>query len=94
MSAWISHVCTIAVNCVLQEQEEPLPHLSCFKKGFLKIVVISIMNPLWKETAMIKLKFMEKGYSHHPSTSPRSLKRTSSWVSSAQWVIHYPSKYT
>lgn len=52
------------------------------------------MNPLWKEMAMIKLKFMEKGYSHHPSTSPRSLKRTSSWVSSAQWVIHYPSEYT
>jgi len=33
---------------------------------FLKIVVISIMNLLWKEIAMIKLKFMEKGYSHHP----------------------------
>ena len=24
------------------------------------------MNLLWKEIAMIKLKFMEKGYSHHP----------------------------
>lgn len=60
---------------------------------FLKTMVIAYHEFLWKETAMIKLMFMENGYSPSPSP-PRNLKRVSLCVSSAQWTIHCTREYT
>ena len=102
-SKQLPHKCLVLAMCTLKQwllhsgaSVSQAPHQQHFVKGslvFLKIMVISYLESLWKERATKKLNFMANSYCHSP-TSPQNLKRTSPCVCSAQWIVHSTREFT